>query len=159
VRVSTITVTFRAEEVAALLSLCASIQRRPSDLPPATVHDAAHAILRLAGVERDDPDPQDAQAIHMPIWVCQCLVRSRFDEMLTARRRAEAATPVGSGASRPKPSHQRTTRAQLAQSTAAVSGVDGAADVAAAGQHTAAVADPSGACQSDVVPPETVDGQ
>jgi hypothetical protein len=158
VRVSTITVTFRVDEVTALLSLCASIQGRPPGLPAATVHDAAHAILRLAGVERDDPDPQDARAIHIPIWVCQSLVElSRLDETLAARRRAEAAMAVGSGPSRPKRSPQSNTRAQPARSTP-VESADRAADVAAAGQHTGAVADPSSACQSDVVSPVTVDG-
>jgi hypothetical protein len=156
--VSTITITFRVDEVTALLSLCACIQQRPSGLPPATVHDAAQAILRLAGVERDDPDPQDARAIHIAGWVCQSLVElSRLDETLTARRRAEAATAVSSGPSRPKRSPQSTTRAQPARSTPAES-ADRGADVAAAGQRTAVVADPSSACQSDVAPPVTVNG-
>jgi hypothetical protein len=157
VRVSTITVTFRADEVTALLSLCASIQGRPPGLHATTVHDASQAILRLADVECNDSDPEEVRVLPIPAWVCQALVGlSRLDETLAVRRRADAARTIGSGPSRPKRSPQRNTRAQSARSTPAVS-ADRAADVAAAGQRTAVVADPSGACQSGVALPVTVD--
>jgi type IV secretory pathway ATPase VirB11/archaellum biosynthesis ATPase len=72
--------------VAALLSLCAYIQRRLPGLPAATVHDAAQAILRLAASRATILFPQDARAIHIPAWVCQSLVElSRLDETLQAR--------------------------------------------------------------------------